>query len=245
MAELRGEARAAYVRRMFGRIASRYDLLNRLMTAGQDRRWRGEVVDRAALQPGERLLDVGCGTGDLALEALRRSPQASVVGADFAAPMLAMARRRGAASGAAFILADALHLPFPAGTFDVLVSGFLLRNVSDLDEALAEQARVLRAWRGRIVALDTTPPSPGPFRPLLDFHLHRVIPFLGRWVARDPEAYNYLPGSTQRFLPADALAESLRRHGFAGVGFVRRMFGTIAIHWGRRSADGISSQGQT
>ncbi len=245
MSDLQGDARAAYVRQMFGRIASRYDLLNRLMTGGQDRRWRGEVIRRAALQPGERLLDLGCGTGDLALEAVRRQPQARVVGADFTPPMLAIARRRGARTGAAWVQADALHLPFPAGTFDALVSGFLLRNVSDLNAALAEQARVLKPSRGRIVALDTTPPSPGPLRPLLDLHLKRVIPWLGRWVARDPEAYNYLPGSTQRFLTADALTDRLRRHGFMGVAFARRMFGTIAIHWGRRSPDGISTEGGT
>ncbi|HSB89229.1 MAG TPA: ubiquinone/menaquinone biosynthesis methyltransferase [Anaerolineales bacterium] len=235
MADLQGEARAAYVRRMFERIASRYDQLNRLMTAGQDRRWRGEVVRRAALQPGERVLDLGAGTGDLALEALRRVPAARVVGADFAQPMLGIASRRGANTGAAWILADALHLPFARATFDSLVSGFLLRNVSDLEAALEEQARVLKPSRGRMVCLDTTPPGPGPLRPLLEFHLRRVIPLLGRWVARDPEAYNYLPGSTQRFLTAEALAEQLQRHGFIGVGFVRRMFGTIAIHWGRRA----------
>jgi demethylmenaquinone methyltransferase/2-methoxy-6-polyprenyl-1,4-benzoquinol methylase len=238
MADLQGEARAAYVRRMFERIASRYDLLNRLMTAGQDRRWRGEVVRRAALQPGETLLDLGAGTGDLALEALRQAPRARVVGADFAQPMLAIARRRGANAGAGWILSDALHLPFARATFDAVVSGFLLRNVSDLEAALEEQARVLKPSGGRVVCLDTTPPGPGPFRPLLEFHLRRVIPFLGRWVARDPEAYNYLPGSTQRFLSAEALAEQLQRHGFIGVGFVRRMFGTVAIHWGRRAGRG-------
>src|SRR5574342_485758 len=133
MADLQGQARAAYVRRMFERIASRYDLLNRLMTAGQDRRWRSEVVRRVALQPGERLLDLGAGTGDLALEAIRQVPAARVVGADFARPMLTIARQRGANTGAGWILADALQLPFARATFDALVSGFLLRNVSDLE----------------------------------------------------------------------------------------------------------------
>jgi len=235
MADLHGEERAVYVRRMFGRIAGRYDLLNRLMTAGQDRRWRREVVRRARPLPGERVLDLGCGTGDLALETLRQSPRSRVVGADFTHAMLALARRREGAHAAAWVLADALHLPFADGSFDAVVSGFLLRNVGDLDAALAEQIRLLAPAVGRLVCLDTTPPGPGPLRPLLDFHLTRVIPLLGRWVARDPEAYNYLPGSTHRFLTAEALAERLQRFGLTGVGFVRRMFGTVAIHWGRRS----------
>ena len=219
---------------MFGRIAGRYDLLNRLMTVGQDRRWREELIRRIALQPGERLLDLGCGTGDLALEALHRCPAARVVGADFASPMLAIARRRTPAGRADWILADALHLPFAKSTFDVVVSGFLLRNVSDVDAALAEQRRLLNPNRGRMAALDTTPPSEGPLRPLLEFHLGRVIPWLGRWIGRDAEAYNYLPGSTRRFLTADVLADRMRRLGFRRVGYVRRMFGTIALHWGSR-----------
>ncbi|HET7011235.1 MAG TPA: ubiquinone/menaquinone biosynthesis methyltransferase [Anaerolineales bacterium] len=233
MADLEGEARARYVRRMFGRIARRYDLLNRLMSAGQDRRWRSEVIRRIGLKPGERLLDVGCGTGDLALEALRRQPRARVVGVDFSLPMLALARRRKGADGAAWVLADGLHLPFARESFDAAVSGFLLRNVSDVDLALGEQRRLLKPG-GRIACLDTTPPPPTWFKPLIEFHLQRIIPWLGRWVAGDPEAYNYLPGSTRRFLPAEALAQRMEHLGFRGVVFVRRMLGTVALHWGVR-----------
>ncbi len=231
MSDLQGDARAAYVRNLFGRIARRYDLLNRLMTAGQDRRWRVEVIRRIDPRPGEHLLDIGCGTGDLALEAARQQPRAQVVGADFTLPMLAIARRRPDSHRSAWVLADALHLPFAARSFDAVVSGFLLRNVTDLDAGLAEQARLLNPG-GRMACLDTTPPSPGVLRPALDFHLNRVIPWLGRWIARDPEAYNYLPGSTQRFVTAEALAERMQHLGFSQVGFVRRMFGTVAIHWG-------------
>jgi demethylmenaquinone methyltransferase / 2-methoxy-6-polyprenyl-1,4-benzoquinol methylase len=230
--ELEGEARAAYVRSLFGRIARRYDLLNRLMTAGQDRRWRAEVIRRIDLRPEESLIDIGCGTGDLALEAVRRQPGARVVGVDFAPPMLALARRRPGAQPNAWVQADALHLPFADGSFDAVVSGFLLRNVTDLDAALDEQARLLKPSRGRMASLDTTPPSPGLLRPALNFHLRRVIPWLGRWIGRDPEAYNYLPSSTERFLTAEALADRLQRVGFSQVRFVRRMFGTVAIHSG-------------
>jgi demethylmenaquinone methyltransferase/2-methoxy-6-polyprenyl-1,4-benzoquinol methylase len=126
---------------------------------------------------------------------------------------------------------DALSLPFPAGSFDAVVSGFLLRNVSDLPQALSEQWRVLKPG-GRIVSLDTTPPPRNLFTPLIQFHLHTLIPALGRLVAGDADAYRYLPDSTEGFLPAEDLAERLRSIGFLEVGFHRLMFGTVAIHWG-------------
>ncbi|HPO57410.1 MAG TPA: class I SAM-dependent methyltransferase, partial [Anaerolineaceae bacterium] len=135
--------KAGYVREMFARIAPRYDLMNRLMTGGQDRAWRREVIARAGLQPGQRLLDLGAGTGDLAFEALRRHPGVQVVAADFTPAMLQVGRKR-PEPHPGWAAADALRLPFPDESFDALVSGFLLRNVADLDQALAEQYRVLR-----------------------------------------------------------------------------------------------------
>jgi demethylmenaquinone methyltransferase/2-methoxy-6-polyprenyl-1,4-benzoquinol methylase len=114
-----------------------------------------------------------------------------------------------------------------------VVSGYLLRNVSDLQAALQEQRRVLKPG-GWIVALDTTRPSPGPLEPFIDFHLHRIIPALGRLVAGDSEAYTYLPDSTARFLSAEQLAGRLLEAGFQEVGFRRLMLGTMAIHWGKK-----------
>ena len=221
------------VQRMFARIAGRYDLMNRLMTFGRDLSWRREVIRRAGLRRGARLLDLGAGTGDLALEALRQTPGARVVAADFTPEMTALGRRRPGAERLGWVIADAHALPFAAQGLDALVSGFLLRNVTDLDRSLAEQARVLKPG-GRLVALDTAPPQPGPLRPLLQFHLHRVIPALGILVTGDAEAYNYLPDSTERFLAPEDLAEMLVRAGLEEVGFVRRMLGTIAIYWGRK-----------
>jgi len=230
MADLSGSARAAYVSRMFDRIAGRYDLLNRLMTFGQDRSWRREAVRRLSLTPGARVLDLGAGTGDLSFEVLRQQPTARPTAADFSLPMMRVGRQRPGGDRTGWVMADALRLPFAAGTFDGVVSGFLLRNVSDVPLALAEQARLLRRG-GRLVCLDTTPPRSGWMRPLLRFHLHVVIPLLGRWVARDPEAYNYLPDSTERFLQAEALAARLTAAGLSQAGYVRRMLGTVAIHW--------------
>jgi demethylmenaquinone methyltransferase/2-methoxy-6-polyprenyl-1,4-benzoquinol methylase len=231
MSELTGEARARYVRRMFGRIAPRYDLLNRLMTAGQDRRWRRETIRRVNLSEAAWLLDLGAGTGDLCFEALDQRPAARVVALDFTPEMMRLGKRRPAGGRVRWVVGDAAHLPFPAAAFEAIVSGFLLRNMPDLDAVLREERRVARPG-SRVASLDTTPPPRSWLRPLLRFHLHVVVPALGRLIAGDSEAYNYLPQSTERFLDAEALAQRMRAAGFVRVGFVRRMLGTIALHWG-------------
>ena len=232
--QLTGGARAAYVQDMFAQIARRYDLMNRLMTAGQDVRWRREVVQRAALTAGGRLLDMGAGTGDLALEARRQSPQAHIVAADFTLAMMRVGQSRLHLQGRPALNwcgADALSLPFPDGQFDAVVSGFLLRNVADLPQALREQRRVLKPG-GRIVILDTTRPHRSLLSPFINMHLKFVIPTLGRLVSGHSQAYAYLPDSTQAFLSAEALEECLEECGFNGVGYRRLMFGTVAVHWG-------------
>jgi len=236
MSELTGEARARYVRRMFGRIAPRYDLLNRWMTFGLDRGWRAELVRRMDLAPAARVLDVGAGTGDLALEVLKRQPAARLVALDFTPEMMSLGRRRPGGERVHWVVADAAQLPFPDRAFDGAVSGFLLRNVPDIDRVLSEERRVLRPG-GCVASLDTTPPPRSWLRPLIRFHLHTVIPLLGRIVAGEPEAYTYLPQSTERFVDAGSLAERMTAAGFRGVEFARRMLGTIALHWGARPTD--------
>lgn len=231
MANLKGSERSHYVRGMFARIAPRYDLMNRIMTLGQDRRWRSEVIRRAALAPGDRLLDLGAGTGDLAGEALRRHPNCPVVAADFTIEMMQSGRLRTGAERISWTGADAQKLPFPDQVFDAVVSGFLLRNVSDLPGSLHELLRVLRPG-GRMIALDTTRPAQNLLTPLINFHLHSIIPWLGRIVAGDAAAYTYLPDSTAGFLNAEQLAGRMSAAGFREVGFMRLMFGSIAIHWG-------------
>lgn len=223
--------RARYVQGVFTRIAPRYDLMNRLMTGGQDLSWRREVIRRAALPAGGDLLDLGAGTGDLAREALRQTPGAHVTAADFTLEMMRVGQRNGTALR--WTTADALRLPFPDEAFDAVVSGYLLRNVTDLPLALTEQLRVLRPG-GRMVALDTTRPRPSLLSPFIRFHMHHVIPWLGTLLTGQRDAYTYLPESSEAFLTAEALQERMIEAGFTQVGFRRVMFGTMAIHWGTR-----------
>lgn len=233
MANLSGSERARYVQEMFTRISSRYDLMNRLMTMGQDVRWRREVIRRASLPPRGVLLDLGAGTGDLAQEALRQYPDCRCVAADFTLEMMRHGRQRSNAERIRWNAADALQLPYPESVFDGVVSGFLLRNLSDIRRGLREQYRVLKPG-GRIVTLDTTRPPRSIFSPVINFHLHKIIPALGEMISGEPDAYRYLPDSTQAFLSAEELAERLLAVGFKRVGFMRLMLGTIAIHWGEK-----------
>ena len=232
MSNLSGEERARYVQQMFGQIAGHYDLLNRLMTFGQDKRWRREVIALTELKPGGLLLDLGSGTGDLVREALRQFPSCRTVAADFSQEMMMVGRARHENHGSLdWSVADALNLPFPSNSFDAVVSAFLLRNVGSLSQALQEQFRVLKPG-GRLVALDTTPPKNGLLSPAIKFHLHTVIPFLGKLISDDASAYQYLPDSTESFLAPKTLAALLQTTGLKEVGFRQRMFGTVAIHWG-------------
>lgn len=225
---LSGDERARYVRDMFAGIAPRYDLMNRIMTGGQDVRWRRKVIRLAQINNHATLLDLGTGTGDLAKEALSQFPRAKVIGADFTIEMMRAGRRSNSLN---WTVADALCLPFSDSSFVAVVSGFLMRNVIDLDRALAEQYRVLKSG-GRIVILDTTRPNRTLLSPLIRFHMHTFIPLLGRLITGVSDAYRYLPESTDGFVTAENMANRMIYVGFENVGFQRLMFGTVAIHHG-------------
>lgn len=233
MANLTGTERAQYVQGMFNRIAHRYDLMNRLMTFGQDVRWRREVIHRTELPATGRLLDLGAGTGDLAQEALRQYPHCQPTAADFTLGMMRAGKARPGALQIDWNAADALWLPYLPESFDAVVSGFLLRNVSDIRLCLREQFRVLKPG-GVMVALDTTRPPSSPLAPLINIHLHTVIPALGQMISGEADAYRYLPDSTESFLAAEQLAERMLSAGFRKVGFRRLMLDTVAIHWGEK-----------
>ena len=239
LTNLTGTERAQYVQGMFSRIARRYDLMNRVMTLGQDVRWRQQVIRRAVIPAYGQVLDLGAGTGDLAREALRQCPTCLCIAADFTLDMMRVGRANLDAQSDSpyqsihWSSADAQHLPFPEGYFDAVVSGFLLRNVVDIRRSLAEQFRVLKPG-GRIATLDTSPPPKNMLLPFIRFHLHTVIPTLGRLLTGQADAYQYLPDSTENFLEPKRLESLLKEAGFQDCGFVRLMFGTIAIHWGQK-----------
>jgi demethylmenaquinone methyltransferase / 2-methoxy-6-polyprenyl-1,4-benzoquinol methylase len=230
MTQFTGQERATYVQEMFTQIARRYDLMNRLMTGFQDVRWRKQVIRLAKLANGASLLDLGTGTGDLARAALTAFPEARVIAADFTLEMMRVGQKTGPLN---FSNADALRLPFQDSTFDAVVSGFLMRNVIDLQKAIEEQIRVLKPG-GRIVILDTTRPKKNILSPFIWVHMHFIIPTLGGLLTGIREAYNYLPDTTEGFVTAEDLASRMEKAGFKNVKFQRLMFGTIAIHWGEK-----------
>jgi demethylmenaquinone methyltransferase/2-methoxy-6-polyprenyl-1,4-benzoquinol methylase len=210
------------VRTMFDRIAPVYDVMNRIMTAGLDRRWRRLTVE-AVVQPGARVLDACCGTGDLALAAEREG--GLVTGLDFSGEMLVRARRK--SETIAWIQGDLLALPFEAGSFDAATVGFGVRNVADLGEGLRELRRVLRPG-GRLAILEITQPR-GPLKPFFSLWFDRIVPLLGR-VVPGGKAYTYLPASVRRFPGAEDLAALVDESGFEGARF--RLFGgtIVALH---------------
>ncbi len=236
MTNLTGGERAQYVRDMFTRIARHYDFMNRLMTGGQDVQWRKEVIRLAQMKPSASssrtmsLLDLGTGTGDLAREALKRNPQTRVIAADFTLEMMHVGRKP---NDPPYSAADALNLPFKDSTFEAVISGFLMRNVTDVNRSLQEQYRALKSG-GRIVILDTTRPKKNILSPFIWFHMHVMIPLLGKLISGVGDAYEYLPDSTEQFLSAEELAARMTSAGFKNVYFKRLMFGTIAIHWGEK-----------
>lgn len=233
MTTLQGKERAAYVQGMFDRIAARYNLMNRLMTFGQDMRWRRFVIRQAKLTPDSRLLDLATGTGDIAFEALRQVPGVQVVGGDFSLGMMRVGQHLPLGDKVRWSGTDALNLPFADETFDAITAGYLIRNVTDIPRAFAEQRRVLKPG-GRVIILDTTPPPNNLLRPFILIHLRYIIPLLGRLISGNPDAYKYLPDSTQAFKTPDELAALMRASGFENVAYQRFMFGTMAVHWGER-----------
>src|SRR5512138_3005526 len=230
MTQLTGKERATYVQNMFTKIARRYDLMNRLMTGGQDIRWRKRVIELARMNSHASFLDLGTGTGDLAREALSQFPAANIIAADFTLEMMRVGKKT---SPLNFSTADALRLPFNDSSFNAVVSGFLMRNVIDLQKALEEQFRVLKHG-GRIVILDTTRPKKNILSPFIWLHMHFIIPTLGGLLTGARDANRYLPETTEGFVTAEALASHMAAVGFKKINFQRFMFGTIAIHWGEK-----------
>ncbi len=229
-----GADRAGYVQDMFGDIARRYDLMNTLMTGGRHHTWR-RLAAHALIWPGDRVVDVGCGTGDLAFACLEAGA-GSVLGLDFARPMLTHARTKAAERGteaASFALGDATRLPLPDASVDAWCSAFVVRNIPDLDAAFAEAHRVLRPG-GRLAILEIPRIDSGLLRPAIRVHLQHVIPGLGRLISGHASAYRYLPVSVDHFLTPPELTSRLRASGFHVRQVRELMLGTVALHVAER-----------
>jgi demethylmenaquinone methyltransferase/2-methoxy-6-polyprenyl-1,4-benzoquinol methylase len=214
------------VRTMFDRIAPVYDVMNRAMTLGLDRRWR-RLAALAVVRPGDDVLDSCCGTGDLAIADARAGGR--VTGVDFSEAMLERARRK--APELAWVRADALDLPFADGTFDVATVAFGVRNVADLDAGLSELARVLRPG-GRLAVLEITRPR-GVLRAFFRLWFDVLVPLAGK-VLPGGAAYTYLPASVRRFPGPDDLARAIERSGFTAVGYRLLAGGIVALHVAER-----------
>ncbi len=221
------------VQQMFDDIAGSYDLMNRVMTLGQDQRWRQFVVEQAGADKNGWLLDLATGTGDIAVLLGKKNPAARVIGADFSAGMLGEAARRFHGEDISWQVCDANQLPFADNTFEAITFGYLLRNVDNAQNVLSEVFRTL-APGGRVVCLDTTPPAKNMLYPFIQLYLRFGVPLLGRIFAGDAGAYAYLTGSTLAFYNADKLAALFTEAGFANVGYKKFMCGTIGVHWGEK-----------
>jgi demethylmenaquinone methyltransferase/2-methoxy-6-polyprenyl-1,4-benzoquinol methylase len=214
------------VRTMFDRIAPVYDVMNRVMTAGLDLRWR-RLTAEAVVRQGDRVLDACCGTGDLAVADLRAG--GDVTGLDFSPRMLERARRKSAA--VKWVEGDMLALPFEDGSFETATVGFGVRNVVDLEHGLAELARILVPG-GRLAILEITTPT-GLLAPFYRLWFDRIVPLIGK-VLKGGEAYSYLPASVRRFPDKKALAGLLRAAGFDGVEYRTFAGGIVALHTGAK-----------
>jgi demethylmenaquinone methyltransferase/2-methoxy-6-polyprenyl-1,4-benzoquinol methylase len=226
------------IRRMFDRIAPRYDLLNHLLSFNVDRYWRWRTTRLVPPDGGAPILDVCTGTGDLALAYDRAAAgRVPVVGADFCHEMLVRATRKADRKGAAgrvrFVEADAQRLPFPDDHFQIACVAFGLRNVTDTGRGIAEMVRVTRPG-GRVAILEFSRPQGWFFGRMYRFYLRRLLPLVGRMASPDREAYRYLPESVMEFPDGEALADRLRGHGLTEVRWHPFTFGIATLYVGRK-----------
>lgn len=249
-----------YVAKMFAAIAKRYDLMNRLMTLGQDESWRRLVAKELDIPADGLVLDVAAGTGDIARRVAQVYPRSRVVALDFCMEMMQAGRYKFEVDGTAgqaglgqaqpeegvrrtplrerveFVCGDAMALPYEDGTFDGVTTGFALRNVADIPRTLREMWRVLKPG-GRMVCLEISRPRWPLIADAYWWYFFKVVPVLGGIISGQREAYSYLPQSAQAFLTAEQLAGKMSDAGFERVYVRRLMFGAVAVHVGEKRTD--------
>ena len=221
------EARS--IQRMFAAVAPAYDLANLVMSAGLDHLWRREVSRQVGKWNPRTLLDVATGSGVLAAEIQRQNPTTRIIGADFCAPMLTAAKRRGFES---LVVADALALPFKTGSFDVVTVAFGLRNMASWKDALLEMGRVLRTG-GNLLVLDFSQPSGLVAKPYR-FYMHRMLPVIAGLITGEPAAYNYLAGSVETFPSGEEMLQLFRSCGYVEVNQKRLAAGIVTLYFGAK-----------
>jgi demethylmenaquinone methyltransferase/2-methoxy-6-polyprenyl-1,4-benzoquinol methylase len=225
------QSKRQYVRRLFSTIADRYDLITRILSYGQDARWKARLVNMANVQPGERALDLACGTGDIAFAVADRG--ARTIGLDITHRMLQLASSR--SPRVRLITGDMTTLPFRSASFDLVTTGYGLRNVPDLGAAVAEIARVLKP-RGRLLSLDFNKPESAVIRAAYLAYLTVVGSTLGWILHRDPDTYRYIPASIRRYPGARGVAAKMEASGFTNVRIVPLLFGLMTLHLAERSS---------
>lgn len=223
---------AKRIQKMFASIAPFYVYMNHMITFGNDKKWRKEAIQYAHLPEHGHVLDLGTGTGDVAYQINKEHPFCHTIAADFTIEMIKESQQK-LQTNIHWCAADALNLPFENSTFDAVISGFLLRNVFALSTSLNEQWRILKPG-GWFVSLDTTPPTKNIYAYLTNLYITVVVPYLGKLITGNINAYSYLSSSTRHFINAESLASDLKSIGFNRVGFKRIMLGTVAIHWGQK-----------
>jgi demethylmenaquinone methyltransferase/2-methoxy-6-polyprenyl-1,4-benzoquinol methylase len=238
MGELKVDKTPSRIAGMFDAIAPRYDLLNHLLSAGLDRRWRSRAIAELALRPGARVLDLCSGTGDLAISAVQQSKGASVIGVDFAGEMLrlgaAKIRARDLVRAIRLVRGDATSIPLASGSCDAATIGFGIRNVVEPRRALEELARVLRPG-GRLAILEFGQPRIPGVRTLYSWYFRYVLPLVGRAVSKHQSAYSYLPASVGTFPSPGDFSGLIAATGFSQVRAVPLSFGIVYLYVAERT----------
>lgn len=219
------------IRNLFARIALHYDRVNHIISLGQDQHWRAVALEMAQIPPGARFLDVATGTGDIAIMAQELDPELRVVGTDLTPAMVLQAQKKACHKPLPWVIGDGLALAFAKDSFDAVISGFMMRNVPDVSQALREQLRVVRPG-GSVVCLEMTWPQWFPMNWLFKFYFYSLPPLLGRFISGDKQAYQYLPRSVEKFLTPKEMAHTMEEVGFDHVSWRLLMLGTVAIHTG-------------
>ena len=225
------EGKSRYVRRLFSTIADRYDLITVFLSYGQDRRWKEGLIALADVQPGTHALDLACGTGDITFQLSDRGARA--IGLDITPRMVELAARKPSGRSAQFLVGDMMALPFPASRFDLVTTGYGIRNVPVIRQAIAEIHRVLKPG-GVFLSLDFNRPSNAFVRAVYLSYLTIVGSALGFVLHRDPDTYRYIPESIRRYPGAAAVCAIVREEGFASCEALPVLGGLMAIHRARK-----------